>query len=112
MPSEGKGVIDVASTGPSLRKAYYSDYGNGYIDVSAPGGDAYDTPGNTRDITKAILAAYPKQLAEENGQLNPDGTPWFSAAELEARFGRELQPDGRYAVTSYLDHHAEKLVSR
>jgi subtilisin family serine protease len=35
----------------------------------------YDTADNKRDITKAVLAAYPKHLAEENGQLNPDGTP-------------------------------------
>jgi homoserine O-acetyltransferase len=35
-----------------------------------------------------------------------------SADELDARFGRDLQPDGRYAVASYLDHHASKLVSR
>ncbi|RKT57398.1 homoserine O-acetyltransferase MetX [Saccharothrix australiensis] len=33
-------------------------------------------------------------------------------AELEARFGRERQADGRYAVESYLDHHADKLVRR
>jgi homoserine O-acetyltransferase len=35
-----------------------------------------------------------------------------SAAELDARFGRSVQPDGRYAVASYLDHHADKLVGR
>ena len=57
------------------RKAYYSDYGNGYVDLSAPGGDAYDTADNGRDVTKAVLAAYPKHLAEEAGELNPDGTP-------------------------------------
>jgi homoserine O-acetyltransferase/O-succinyltransferase len=39
-------------------------------------------------------------------------------AELEARFGRARQPGedplrgGRYAVQSYLDHHAAKLISR
>ncbi|WP_336212792.1 S8 family serine peptidase [Nonomuraea sp. LPB2021202275-12-8] len=75
MPSEGDHVISVSSTGISKRKAYYSDYGNGYIDVAAPGGDVYDTPGNTRDVTRATLAAYPKALAEARGQLNPDGTP-------------------------------------
>jgi lantibiotic leader peptide-processing serine protease len=75
MPSEGNHVLAISSTGISKRKAYYSDYGNGYVDLSAPGGDVYDTPTNTRDITKAILAAYPQHLAEENGQLNPDGTP-------------------------------------
>jgi homoserine O-acetyltransferase len=38
--------------------------------------------------------------------------------ELAARFGRDHQPGeepfvgGRYAVESYLDHHAEKLVRR
>ncbi len=63
MPSEGNHVISVSSTGISKRKAYYSDYGNGYIDVSAPGGDVYDTPDNTRDITKAVLAAYPSGSA-------------------------------------------------
>ena len=73
MPSEGDHVISVSSTGISMRKAYYSDYGNGYVDVAAPGGDVYDTPDNTRDITKAVLAAYPGALASERGQLDADG---------------------------------------
>jgi lantibiotic leader peptide-processing serine protease len=75
MPSEGNHVLAISSTGISKRKAYYSDYGNGYVDLSAPGGDVYDTADNKRDITKAVLAAYPKHIAEEAGQLNPDGTP-------------------------------------
>jgi subtilisin family serine protease len=75
MPSEGNHVLSISSTGISKRKAYYSDYGNGYVDLSAPGGDVYDTADNKRDVTKAVLAAYPKQLAEAAGQLNPDGTP-------------------------------------
>jgi homoserine O-acetyltransferase len=46
-------------------------------------------------------------------------TTYRSAAELDLRFGREPQPGerplgggGRYAVESYLDHHAGKLVHR
>jgi homoserine O-acetyltransferase/O-succinyltransferase len=42
-----------------------------------------------------------------------------SGAELNLRFGRKAQPGesplagrGRYAVESYLDHHADKLVTR
>jgi len=41
-----------------------------------------------------------------------------SAREMDMRFGREGQAgedplgDGRYAVESYLDHHAEKLARR
>jgi subtilisin family serine protease len=75
MPSEGKGVITVSSTGISTRKSYYSDYGNGHVDVAAPGGDVYDTPDNTRDITKAVLAAYPESLARASGLLDANGDP-------------------------------------
>jgi homoserine O-acetyltransferase len=35
-----------------------------------------------------------------------------SAYELGERFGTEMQDDGRFAVTSYLDHHADKLARR
>jgi homoserine O-acetyltransferase len=35
-----------------------------------------------------------------------------SALELDARFGTAVQDDGRYAVASYLDHHAAKLATR
>ena len=35
-----------------------------------------------------------------------------SEPELAARFGRAVQEDGRFAVESYLDHHAEKLARR
>ncbi|WP_415830230.1 homoserine O-acetyltransferase MetX, partial [Kibdelosporangium persicum] len=35
-----------------------------------------------------------------------------SEAELTARFGRTPQGDGRFAVESYLDHQAAKLVRR
>ncbi len=36
-----------------------------------------------------------------------------SERELDTRFGRRLQDDGpRYAVQSYLDHHADKLARR
>ena len=32
--------------------------------------------------------------------------------ELEQRFGNAVQADGRFAVASYLDHHAAKLADR
>lgn len=35
-----------------------------------------------------------------------------SAAEFEARFGRERRGDGRFQMQSYLDHHGEKLLRR
>ncbi len=73
MPTEADGVIGVTSTGPSGRKAYYSDYGVEQADVAAPGGDYRDGPGT--DPQRLILAPYPASLAEANGDLNDDGTP-------------------------------------
>jgi homoserine O-acetyltransferase len=35
-----------------------------------------------------------------------------SAFELGERFGTAVQEDGRFAVASYLDHHADKLARR
>jgi subtilisin family serine protease len=75
VPTESSGVISVSATGPSLRKAYYSNYGTEQTDIAAPGGDVYDTPTNTRSIQAAVLAAYPQRLAQANGDLNADGTP-------------------------------------
>ena len=75
VPTENKGVVAVSSVGRSTRKAYYSNYGTEQTDVAAPGGDAYEGPGGTRDITGTILAAYPTNVAEAAGVLNPDGTP-------------------------------------
>ncbi|MBT2497547.1 S8 family serine peptidase [Agromyces sp. ISL-38] len=79
MPSEGDGVISVSSTGQSGRKAYYSDYGNGYVDVAAPGGDVYDNAEGTRQYPGGILAAFPAALAAEEGAIDENGdviVPW------------------------------------
>ena len=75
VPTETRGVVAVSSTGPSKRKAYYSNYGVEQTEVAAPGGDVYDTPDNSRDIRAGVLAAYPEALAKASGQLLPDGTP-------------------------------------
>jgi subtilisin family serine protease len=75
VPTETRGVVAVSATGPSKRKAYYSNYGVEQTEVAAPGGDVYDTPDNTRDIRAAVLAAMPEAIAKASGQLNPDGTP-------------------------------------
>ncbi len=55
VPTESKGVMAVSSTGPSTRMAYYSNYGTEQTDISAPGGDAYDSPDNT--LNPQVLGA-------------------------------------------------------
>ncbi len=75
VPTETLGVLSVTSTGISERKAYYSDYGVEQADVSAPGGDAYDTPDQRVDPRAIVLAAYPKHLAKERGEIDAQGRP-------------------------------------
>jgi subtilisin family serine protease len=75
VPTETSGVVAVTSTGPSERKAYYSDYGIEQADVAAPGGDVYDTPNRRRSLAAAILAAYPAALAVKNGDVDETGEP-------------------------------------
>ncbi len=87
MPSEGNGVISVSSTGPSLRKAYYSDYGNGYVDVAAPGGDAYDTPDGKLGVGGEVLAAYPASLAILNGDVDASGAPTTPSVVRDCEHG-------------------------
>lgn len=77
LPTEGRHVIGVTSVGPSLRKAYYSDYGREQADVAAPGGDYWDFPGTDKTGSPAnlILAPYPESLAIANGEVDEDGEP-------------------------------------
>lgn len=77
LPTEGRGVIGVSSTGPSGRKSYFSNYGTEQTDVSAPGGDRRDFFGTDRYLSfeNNVLAPYPTALAIKNEELNPDGTP-------------------------------------
>ena len=39
-------------------------------------------------------------------------TTYRSEADFRERFGRSREPDGRYAVASYLEHQGRKLVDR
>jgi subtilisin family serine protease len=73
MPAEAEGVVVVSATGPSGKKAFYSDYGTERVDVAAPGGDIFDTalpfPYN------GALAGWTKIGLRESGFLKRDGRP-------------------------------------
>jgi subtilisin family serine protease len=75
LPAQGEHVLATSATGISTRKAYYSSYGHGYVDVAAPGGDVYDNPANTRDITRAVLAAAPEAVLRQAKLITPSGKP-------------------------------------
>jgi subtilisin family serine protease len=79
MPNEGEGVLTITAIAESGRKAYYSDYGYGEADLSAPGGDRYDYPGGSPAAgskpEKMILSPYPEALARESGDVDEAGNP-------------------------------------
>ena len=77
MPTEGNNVLSINSVGPSGRKADYSNYGLEQASVAAPGGwfrDGLGTP-SYRAVSNQILAAYPRNVAEEFGDIDEDGEP-------------------------------------
>jgi lantibiotic leader peptide-processing serine protease len=77
VPTESNGVVSVSALGPSGRKAFYSNWGVEQTDVSAPGGDSREGFGTTRfNIPEnRVLSTLPKNVAEAEHLLNPDGRP-------------------------------------
>ena len=57
MPVEVGNTVAVSSVGPTMEKAYYSNFGRNVIDVTAPGGDAWlDWNAPTSKPADAILS--------------------------------------------------------
>ncbi len=52
------GIVTVSSVGVTQQKAYYSNYGNGVIDVAGPGGDGLK-PADTPDKNGRVLSTLP-----------------------------------------------------
>ncbi len=60
LPAEAPGVVTVSAVGPTEQKSYYSSYGQGVVDVTAPGGDTrFRTGGASSTITDAVLSTVP-----------------------------------------------------
>ncbi len=61
LPAEAPGVVTVSAVGPTEQKSYYSSYGLGVVDVTAPGGDTrFRTGGATSTPSDGVLSTvYP-----------------------------------------------------
>ncbi|NRQ35682.1 S8 family serine peptidase [Nonomuraea sp. NN258] len=94
VPAESKGVISVASVGPSGRKAIYSDYGLEQTDLAAPGGDILD--GKGASATRSILAAAPEHVLRAAGRIDQAGKPKGTDVVRDCR-------DGACSYYQYLD---------
>ncbi|MCW3815187.1 S8 family serine peptidase [Micromonospora sp. DR5-3] len=57
LPAEAPGVVTVGAVGPTGAKSFYSSYGQGVIDVTAPGGDSrFRTQGARPTTADQILS--------------------------------------------------------
>ncbi|MFG1717517.1 S8 family peptidase [Micromonospora chalcea] len=75
LPAEAPGVVTVAAVGPTGDKSYYSSYGQGVIDVTAPGGDTrFRTRGATSTSTDGILSTTFNTATRTNGWGYKQGT--------------------------------------
>ena len=78
LPAEAPGVVTVSAVGTQQLKSYYSSYGQGVVDVAAPGGDsrqpnpAVSTPANT------ILSTVINTTTKVNGYGYKQGTSMAS----------------------------------
>jgi subtilisin family serine protease len=57
LPAEAPGVVTVSAVGTERLKSYYSSYGQGVVDVSAPGGDTRQPNPAVSTISHAVLSS-------------------------------------------------------
>ncbi|SBT42287.1 S8 family peptidase [Micromonospora narathiwatensis] len=75
LPAEAPGVVTVSAVGPTGEKSYYSSYGQGVIEVTAPGGDSrVRTQGVRSTSTDAILSTTFNTTTRTNGWGYKQGT--------------------------------------
>lgn len=78
LPGEAPGVVTVSSVGIEARKSYFSSYGQGVVDVTAPGGDTRQPNPSRSDVTKAILSTTFNPTTGVNGWGYKQGTSMSS----------------------------------
>ena len=78
LPAEAPGVVTVSAVGTMQLKSYYSSYGQGVVDVSAPGGDTRQPNPNVSTIANAILSTVINTTTKVNGWGYSQGTSMAS----------------------------------
>ncbi|MFF4361795.1 S8 family serine peptidase [Streptomyces sp. NPDC001604] len=120
VPTQLPGVVTVSATGVTGAKSYYSSYGDGVIDVAAPGGDKYkipDTPSkngrilstlpnNTYGFLQGTSMATPHVAAV--AALLKSTHPWATPAQLQALL--KAQADNPGCPTDPYDGNGDGVV--
>ena len=111
LPAEAPGVVTVSAVGTQRLKSYYSSYGQGVVDVAAPGGDTRQPNPAVSTTANAVLSSTINVVTRVNGWGYMQGTSMASphaagvaALALSAHPG--LQPA---ALASFLERTSEAL---
>jgi hypothetical protein len=77
VPGELPGVVGVSATGYANQKTYYSNYGQGAVDVAAPGGDPHYQlpPSDVYGAGGELLGAWSSTASETPSLILDDGCP-------------------------------------
>ena len=78
LPGEAPGVTTVSSVGRAERKSYFSSYGQGVVDVTAPGGDVRQPDPARSDTTGAVLSTTWNTRTKTDGYGYKQGTSMSS----------------------------------
>jgi subtilisin family serine protease len=78
LPAEAPGVVTVSALGTERLKSYYSSYGQGVVDVSAPGGDTRQPNPAVSTISHAVLSTVVSLPSHVNGWGYLQGTSMAS----------------------------------
>ena len=105
LPAEAPGVVTVSAVGPGKLKSYYSSYGQGVVDVTAPGGDTRWRNPNVSTISDAVLSTVPGGWGYSQGtSMASPHAAGVAALALSAHPG--LAPG---ALASMLERTADPL---
>lgn len=112
LPAEAPGVVTVSAVGTVRLKSYYSSYGQGVVDVAAPGGDTRQPNPNVSTTANAVLSSTFNTNTKVNSWGYKQGTSMASphaagVAALALSVNPNLQPG---ELAALLERTAEGLV--
>ena len=120
VPTQLPGVVTVSATGVTGAKSYYSSYGDGVVDVAAPGGDKYKIP-DTPSKNGRILSTMPNNsygFLQGTSMATPHVAavaallksthPWATPAQLQALL--KAQADNPGCPTDPYDGDGDGVV--
>ncbi len=111
LPAEAPGVVTVSAVGTQRLKSYYSSYGQGVVDVAAPGGDTRQPDPSVSTRANAVLSSTFDTVNKVDGWGYKQGTSMAGphaagVAALALSRHPTMQPA---ALASFLQRTADRL---